>query len=118
MAFSLRGGRKTIISDAPPANPAVRTEFAVLRALARAHRWRQQIEGGEYSSISELATAQHVNESYACRLLRLTLISPAIVTDFLNGQHSSHLTLKELMKPLPNRWDEQASLLAGPKTSL
>ena len=87
----------------------------LLKALARARRWRRQIESGEYASITELAKAERVNESYACRLLRLTLLSPAIVTDILDGRQNSGLTLKELMRPLSIRWDKQLAALNGGK---
>src|ERR1043166_2141650 len=85
MRFTHRGGRKTIISDAVPPTSRARIDNALLKALARAYRWRKRIEDGEYASITELAKAERVNESYACRLLRLTLLAPAIVTGILNG---------------------------------
>jgi hypothetical protein len=111
MTFTIRGGRKTIVSDAMPAPPHQRIDNALLKALARAHRWRRMIEGGDYASITELAKAEGVNESYACRVLRLSLLAPGIVTAILNGRHSSDVMLKDLMKPLPVRWDEQIAAL-------
>lgn len=109
MRFSLRGGRKAVISEFSPPPPRPRIEFALLKALARAHRWRRQIENGDYASITELARTERVNESYACRLLRLSLLAPSIVADILNGRQNSKLTLKELTKPFPLRWDQQFS---------
>jgi hypothetical protein len=108
MRFSLRGGRKTVISEVVPASPpSPRTEDALLKALAKAFRWRRQIETGEYASITELARAHGVNESYACRLLRLTLLSPEIVTTILDGRQHPDLTLKQLTRPMPLLWDQQ-----------
>jgi hypothetical protein len=111
MTFTVRGGRKTILSDAAPAPPRPRIDNALLKALARAHRWRRMIERGDYASITELAKAEGVNESYACRVLRLSLLAPSIVTAILDGRHSSSVMLKDLMKPLPVRWDEQIAAL-------
>jgi hypothetical protein len=132
MMFTIRGGRKMIISEvlqapgeglhssleagcAPHASfrPAARqrTDNALHKALARAYRWRRMIESGEYATITELAKAEHVNQSYACRMLRLTLLAPYVVTTILNRRDSSDLMLKQLMKPLPVRWDEQAAKL-------
>jgi hypothetical protein len=65
------------------------------------------IESGQYSLITELAVAQNVNQSYACRLLRLTLLAPTVVNAILDGRDSDNLMLQKLMKPLPVRWDEQ-----------
>ena len=111
MTFTIRGGRKTILSDAAPAPPQPRIDNALLKALARAHRWRRMVESGEYASITELAKAEGINQSYACRLLRLSLLAPNIVTTILDGQHDSDVMLKQLLKPLPVRWDEQNAML-------
>jgi hypothetical protein len=111
MTFTVRGGRKTILSDAVPAPPQPRIDNALLKALARAHRWRRMIECGEYASITEVAKAEGVNQSYACRLLRLSLLAPSIVTAILDGRNDSDVMLKDLMKQLPVRWDEQLAAL-------
>ena len=75
LRFATRGNSKRIVSDAGLAAP-VHVENALIKAIARAHRWRRIIESGEFVSITELAKAKKVNQSYACRLLRLTLLSP------------------------------------------
>lgn len=112
MTFTIRGGRKTLLSDALPTPPRPRIDNALLKALVRAHRWRRMIESGEYSSISELAKVEGVNNSYACRILRLSLLAPRIVTAILDGRHESDVMLKQLMQPLPIRWDEQIAAVA------
>lgn len=111
MIFSVHGGRKMIISEAVEPQSRPRTDNALVKALARAHRWRQMIESGQYTSITELATAQNVNQSYACRLLRLTLLAPRIVADILDARVRGNLMLKTLIKPLPVRWDKQLEVL-------
>lgn len=134
MTFTIRGGRKAIIIkptqlaheepnqlngtvsalSTPGRSPPQRTENALLKALARAHRWQQMIEKGLYGSITELARAENVNESYACRILRLTLLAPSIVTEILDGRCPADLQLKHAMRPLPVRWDEQIEALRRP----
>jgi hypothetical protein len=111
MTFTIRGGRKTVLAQTVPPPPNHRIDNALLKALARAHRWRRMIEGGEYASITEHAKAEGVNESYACRMLRLSLLAPAIVTAILDGRHDCDVMLKDLMKPLPVRWDEQMATI-------
>ena len=69
------------------------------------------IESGEYGSITDLAKAEDVNQSYACRILRLSMLAPSIVTTILNGRQDSDVMLKQVMKPLPVRWDEQTATL-------
>jgi hypothetical protein len=110
LKFAMRGGRKTILGNF--AQPATRTRFddSIIKAIARAYRWRSLIEDGAYISITELAKAKGVNQSYACRLLRLTLLSPEIIEAILDRRGSS-LTLDVLMKPLPTSWSRQRDLL-------
>jgi hypothetical protein len=111
MRFAVRNGRKAIVSDLVQAPPNPRTENALLKALARAHHWRRQIEEGEYASITELAKAKGVNDSYACRLLRLTLLSPALVNAILEGKQKPELTLDQLSRSFPIEWDRQRAIL-------
>lgn len=111
MTFTICGGRKTIISQVAPPAPQPRVDNALIKALARAHRWRRMIEGGEYASITELAKAQGVNEFYACRVLRLSLLAPRVVTVILDVRQNSGVMLKDLMRPLPVCWDEQIAAL-------
>ena len=82
--FAVRGGRKTIIGSVPQTAPQTRFDDAIVKAIARAHRWRQLIEDGTYPSITELAKEKGVNQSYACRLLRLTLLAPSVVKSILD----------------------------------
>jgi hypothetical protein len=87
----------------------VRFENALIKALARAHRWRRKIEGGGYASITELAKAEKVNQSYACRLLWLTLLSPDIDTAVLHGRLDPTPTVNKLMKPISIFWETSRS---------
>jgi hypothetical protein len=107
MKFVGRGGRKTVISEFAPPTPQPRVDNALLKALARAHRWRQKIECGDYASVTELAKTEKVNQSYACRLLRLTLLAPGLVVEILNGRRCNDLTLRRLTAPFPAIWDQQ-----------
>lgn len=111
ITFTIRGGRKTVISAAVPPPRQPRIDDAVLNALARAHRWRKLVENGTFASITELAKAEGVNQSYACRLFRLTLLAPRIVSSLLDGDCTSKVLLKDVLKPLPSLWQEQQKRL-------
>ncbi|MBR1152676.1 hypothetical protein [Bradyrhizobium sp. JYMT SZCCT0428] len=56
------------------------------------------IESGKYASSAELAKAEKVNDSYLSRILRLTLLSPAITV--LSGRQAPGLELSDLLKPV------------------
>ena len=91
MTWKRHGGRKVIIapdgSDAwAPARP--RPDETLIRALARAHRWKRLLEDGSYRSAGELAEAEGVTRSFVNRLLRLTLLAPDIVEAILDGRQS------------------------------
>lgn len=107
LRLSRRGGRKTVISPVPYAPRAPEYDNALIKALTRAHRWRRLIESGHYSSITDLAKSEKVNQSYACRLLRLTLLAPEIVEAILDGAHSHELQLNRITGPLPIDWGSQ-----------
>lgn len=113
VSFLQRGGRKQILSPpgVTPWSPAARVDNALIKAVVRAHRWRQMIESGKYGSSAELAKAEKVNDSYLSRILRLTLIAPDITEAILAGRQPSTLQLDELLKPLPAAWDQQRTKL-------
>jgi hypothetical protein len=66
------------------------------------------IESGKYASSAELAKAEKVNDSYLSRILRLTLLSPAITEAILSGRQAPGMELSDLLKSVPVEWAEQA----------
>jgi hypothetical protein len=82
----------------------------MLKALARAFRWRKLLETGVHGTIEEIAEAEKINSSHVGRILRLTLLAPQIVEAILDGQPEK-MTLAILMEPFPNALSEQATTL-------
>ena len=115
VTFRQRAGRKQILgpSGSAPWSPAPRVDTSLLKAIVRAHRWREMLESGEYSSAAELAKAEKVNDSYLSRVLRLSLLAPEIVEAIVAGQQPSTLQVDDLLKPLPLDWQRQRSILQG-----
>ena len=79
----------------------------MIKALARAFRWRKFLESGAFGTIEEVAAAEKINSSYVSRILRLTLLAPDIVETILEGRQPVEMTLAALMWPLPRLWQEQ-----------
>jgi hypothetical protein len=103
-----RGGRKLVLTpDGLPMVGAPRVDNAMVKALARAFRWRRLLEDGSYRTMEELAAAEGINASYVSRVLRMTLLAPDIVASVLDGTQSAAITLDVLMKPFPMYWQEQ-----------
>lgn len=110
--ISLRsqGGRKRIEtpSGLPSWSPRpARIDGTIIKALVRAHRWRGMLESNQFASVRELAKSEKINESYLCRVLRLSLLSPALTEAILNGQQPDGVDLGSLLKSIPVEWDEQ-----------
>ena len=87
----------------------------MVKALARAFRWRGLLETGVYATIDEMAAAEKINESYVSRVLRLTLLAPDIVEAILDGRQPAEMTLTVLIRPFPVEWSvQQRSLHTQP----
>jgi hypothetical protein len=84
---------------------------AMVKAIARAFRWRKLLETGVYGTVEEIAQAEKINDSYVSRVLRLNLLAPAIVEAILDGRQPPALELNALFKPLPTYWSLQAQAL-------
>jgi hypothetical protein len=105
-----QGGQKRVVTPpgAAPWIPAPsRVDNTIVKAIVRAHRWREMLESGRHATLRDLAKAEVINESYLGRVLRLTLLSPTIIEVILEGKQPAGLELDDLLKPFPIEWDEQ-----------
>jgi len=107
-----RGGRKLII--APPgtpapsvAAPAAKADPTIIKALARSHRWKRLLDTNHYATIKEIAETERVAARYIGQLLQLTLLAPDLIETLLDGRQPRGVTLANLIKPWPARWDQQ-----------
>ena len=103
-----RGGRKEMQLPDNAAQPR-RTDNTLVKALARAFRWKRMLESSEYATVADLAEREGIAPSYMTRVLRLTLLSPDIVQAILDGKQGPKVTLAKVLGTLPGRWDEQLS---------
>lgn len=110
MTLQRRGGRKLIIApngmdDWAPPRP--KQDDTLIKALARARRWRRMIETGTVASSRQLAKTEKISSSYLARILRLTLLAPDIVDAILDGRQPKGRTLADFMEPFPVDWEAQ-----------
>lgn len=104
------GGRKLVIvpeGDGVPVRPNPSPDDTLLKALARAHRWKRVLESGAVQSLNELAEAEKINPSYLSRIYRLTLLAPDIIEAILEGRQPRTLQLADLMDDMPVEWERQ-----------
>jgi hypothetical protein len=114
MAFTKRGGRKLVISPGgvpTVASAPARIDNTMIKALARAFRWRKLLETGVFATVEEIAASEKINASYVGRVLRLTLLAPDIVEAILDGRQPAEMTLTTLIRPFAVGWDAQKSVL-------
>jgi hypothetical protein len=113
-----RGGRKLILApDGTPDTSATdrrHIDNAMIKAIARAFRWREMLENGTHATIAEIAAAEKINESYVGRILRLTLLAPDIIEAILGGRQPAQMTLAVLMRQFSVLWSAQRSELLHP----
>jgi len=116
MTIRRRGGRKQIIGpDGAPVRAGddatgvatTRGDPVLVKALARAFRWRRLLEEGRYASVRELANAEGVNRTYIGRLLNLTLLAPDLVEAILDGRKTEEAIVAVLRERAPVDWAEQ-----------
>jgi hypothetical protein len=111
ISIKRRGGRRLVLapdgSDISAAPVTRHIDSAMVKAIARAFRWREMLEIGEYPTIREIADAEKINETYVGRVLRLTLLAPDIVEAIFDGRQPLRLQLNLLEQRFPVEWGEQ-----------
>ena len=101
-----RGGRKEMQLPEGAAQPR-KTDSTLVKALARAFRWKRMLESGEFATIAELAEREGIAPSYMTRVLRLSLLAPDIVDAILDGTQAPEVTLAQVLEPFPVEWNLQ-----------
>lgn len=104
--FVKRGGRKKILLPEGTMQPQM-ADNTLIKALARAFRWKQMLETGNFVTIAELAKQEGIAPSYMTRVVRLTLLAPDIVDAILDGRQGSKVTLAKMFEPFPHEWSRQ-----------
>ena len=104
----------------PPDSGGARHQRAIpslLKAIAKAHVWREQVIAGKMESRRSLARRMGVTERYAGRICECAFLAPDIVEAILDGRQPPNLTFQALTSRLPMAWGEQRELLGfAPKS--
>jgi site-specific DNA recombinase len=91
--------------DATPA----RVDLPLLKAIARARRWSNELIAGTVASVDELAKREHLDRRSVRRLIRLGFLAPMIVEAIAKGRQPPELTVFALARrlDLPTLWSVQ-----------
>ena len=118
MTFRRRGGKAVIVL--PDGSRAIERrealiDNAMVKLLARGHRWHRKLFDGTHASIEDMAMSEKISPSFVSRILRLAYLSPTVVEAILDGKYPAHLTMKDLMEPFPMDWSMQEKIFLQPK---
>jgi len=104
-------GLKLVVDDGVDRRRA--PDPALIKLIARAHKWWEQLQSGQAASIRELAAAEQASRSHVGRVLRLAFLAPDIVEAILDGRQPVGLSAKRqlLHTQQPYDWSEQRHLL-------
>lgn len=110
----VKGGGRKEMQLPEGAGQSRRTDNTLVKALARAFRWKRMLEPGEFATIADLAEREGIAPSYLTRVLRLTLLAPDIVEAILEGKQGPEVTLRRLLEPTSSEWQRQRRLFKNP----
>jgi hypothetical protein len=102
---------KLVLPGKPPASD--HCDQNLVRLVARAHGWFEELKSGRTESVSEIAAREGMNLGDVSRALPLAFLAPDIVEDIINGDHPVDLTAEKLrrLSPLPMDWGQQRTAL-------
>ena len=96
---------------------SLRTDPALLKMIARAHCWFEDLISGRSASMVEIGKREKVGKRYVSRIIRLAFLAPDIVGQIASGCQPPELTAESLLKDrtqLPLSWESQHQMLGFP----
>ena len=87
-------------------------DVTLVDGVARAFYWQHLLNTGAMQSGSAIARAEKLHPSVVNELLRLTLLAPDIIEQFMAGKQPRRLTLIWFQRnPLPVDWEAQRQIV-------
>jgi site-specific DNA recombinase len=108
MTIRRRGVEMRLVIEGNRAH-APRADSALLKAIARAHQWSEDLLLGRAQSVAEIAEREGVADRYVRRVMRLAFLAPKIVEAMVAGNQPPELTAEALAEriDLPLLWTAQ-----------
>jgi hypothetical protein len=79
----------------------------MVKALARAFRWKRMLDDGRYASIGEIAAAEKDRPRLCRQHPAVDSARPQNRRSDLDGQQPVGLAVSDLLKPFPLQWGQQ-----------
>jgi site-specific DNA recombinase len=86
-----------------------RSQGSILKAIARALQWKDDIIAGRVHCKEQVAAQSHLNAAYVGRILRLGALSPQLVDSITREVGPVDRPLEWLINQLPLDWSQQES---------
>jgi site-specific DNA recombinase len=102
---------RLIIQNEPSSRSKV--DLVLLKTIARAHQWFDELASGEVNTITAIATREGLNYRFVGKVIRLAFLAPEIVEAIADGRQPPELSTELLTKRLllPPDWEAQKRLL-------
>jgi DNA invertase Pin-like site-specific DNA recombinase len=109
-------GVAMIMDSADPCAPPRNPDGTLIRAIARAHRFNDNLVQGKVRKFGDLARSAKLHRFYLTQLLRLAYLAPDITAAILDGKQPARLTATRLIEypNLPVSWRKQRRVLEFP----
>jgi hypothetical protein len=107
--------RKEILVPGGQDGPPRRVSHDLILAIARAKTWMQDLRSGKYADTDDIARTFKLNDAHVRRILRFGCLAPDIVEAIAEGRQPRTLTVKRLLKGIPNAWQGQRALFGFTK---
>jgi site-specific DNA recombinase len=104
------GGEVRLVVPTGSTSPS-RPVASLIKAVARAHRWPEEIIQGTLQGRRSIARRTALDERYTGRVLKCAFLAPDIVEAILDGSQPADLTVQKLLGGLPLSWAEQRKRL-------
>src|SRR5215831_847654 len=114
MKLRRRGLETKLIIDAPGSSEATDPDPALVKMIANAQQWWEDLAAHRFSTMRVLARAYNKNERYVARALQLAFLAPTIVDEIVAGTQPIEMTAQGLitMPDLHPSWAHQKVLLS------
>jgi site-specific DNA recombinase len=108
-----RGVEMKLVVPGPGHHTKPLRDPALIKAVARAYVWFQELATGHAGSLRDIAEREAVTDGYVGRLIRLAFLAPPLVEAILEGAQPVDLTAARLtaLTDLPLDWTEQQQLV-------
>jgi len=110
MQMKRRGAEiRLVIGD----NGLNRVDQTLVKTIARAHKWFNDLVSGRVKNMKEIASQEGINRSYVSRVMTLVFLAPDITESIMAGRQPADLSVEKLTRQvdLPLGWVQQHQLL-------